>query len=348
MVLPIFAALERLDSRLLEAGADLYASPRTTFRTVTWPLSMPGVVAGTLLTFIPAAGDYVNASLLGNNTNTTMVGRSSTPGSSRSLDYPTAASLSVVLMVAILVLVGAVHPARRDGGPAVSAPRRRPRAIEVLTTLAARRTRRCADWLRKPRRRLGDMIVPIFAALAFVYLLVPVAYTVAFSFNDAGKTNLVWRGFTLDNWQNPCGAPQVCEAFANSLQVGLVSTLVATVLGTLMAIALVRFRFRGRALTNLLIFLPMSTPEVVLGAALLAQFLSVRVPLGVRHGRHRPRDVLHQLRRRDGQGPGVQPGPGARGGRGGPVRLAVAGVLAGDLPARCCRGSRPRRCSRSA
>ncbi|WP_307493180.1 ABC transporter permease [Cellulomonas humilata] len=124
------------------------------------------------------------------------------------------------------------------------------------------------------------MIVPVFAALAFVYLLVPVAYTVVFSFNDAGKTNLVWQGFTLANWQNPCGAPQVCEAFANSLQVGVVSTLIATALGTLVAIALVRFRFRGRASTNLLIFLPMSTPEVVLGAALLAQFLTVRVPLG--------------------------------------------------------------------
>jgi spermidine/putrescine transport system permease protein len=133
---------------------------------------------------------------------------------------------------------------------------------------------------RRPRRRLGDLIVPVFAALAFVYLLVPVAYTVVFSFNDAGKTNLVWRGFTLENWQNPCGAPQVCEAFANSLQVGVVSTLIATALGTLVAIALVRFRFRGRALTNLLIFLPMSTPEVVLGAALLAQFLTLRVPLG--------------------------------------------------------------------
>ncbi|WP_456786595.1 ABC transporter permease [Cellulomonas sp. P5_C5] len=124
------------------------------------------------------------------------------------------------------------------------------------------------------------MIVPVFAALAFVYLLVPVAYTVLFSFNDAGKTNLVWRGFTLENWQNPCGVPQVCESFANSLQVGLVSTLIATALGTLVAIALVRFRFRGRAPTNLLIFLPMSTPEVVLGAALLAQFLTLRVPLG--------------------------------------------------------------------
>ena len=133
---------------------------------------------------------------------------------------------------------------------------------------------------RSPRRRLGDVIVPVFAELAFVYLLVPVAYTVVFSFNDAGKTNLVWQGFTLANWQNPCGAPQVCEAFANSLQVGVVSTLIATALGTLVAIALVRFRFRGRSSTNLLVFLPMSTPEVVLGAALLAQFLTVRVPLG--------------------------------------------------------------------
>lgn len=130
------------------------------------------------------------------------------------------------------------------------------------------------------RWRLTDAVVPAFAGLAFLYLLVPVAYTVAFSFNDGGKSNLVWRGFTWDNWANPCGAPQVCEAFAHSLQVGLLSTVVATVLGTLVAIALVRYRFRGRALANLLVFLPMSTPEVVLGAALLAQFLTLRVPLG--------------------------------------------------------------------
>lgn len=128
--------------------------------------------------------------------------------------------------------------------------------------------------------RLGEMIVPVFAALAFLYLLVPIAYTVAFSFNDSRRTNLVWRGFTLDNWKNPCGAPQVCEALVNSLQVGVIATVVSTALGTLVAIALVRYRFRGRALVNLLVFLPMSTPEVVLGAALLAQFLSLRIQPG--------------------------------------------------------------------
>ena len=130
------------------------------------------------------------------------------------------------------------------------------------------------------RARFGSALVPTIAVLGIAYLLVPIAYTVAFSFNDGGKRNLVWRGFTLDNWRNPCGAPQVCEAFRNSLEVGVLATVVSTALGTLLAIALVRYRFRGRALVNLLIFLPMSTPEVVIGAALLSQFLSMRVQLG--------------------------------------------------------------------
>ncbi len=130
------------------------------------------------------------------------------------------------------------------------------------------------------RWRLGGAVVPVFAALGFVFLLVPIAYTVLFSFNDAGKTNLVWRGFTLDAWRNPCGAPRVCEALVGSLQVGLVSTVAATVLGTLLAVGLVRARFRGRGAVNLLVFLPMATPEVVLGAALVSQFLSLRLPLG--------------------------------------------------------------------
>lgn len=106
MVLPIYANLERLDARLLEAGADLYASPFTTFRTVTLPLSMPGIVGGTLLVFIPASGDYVNSSLLGNNTNTAMIGQVIDARFFKVLDYPTAAALSVVLMAAILLLVG--------------------------------------------------------------------------------------------------------------------------------------------------------------------------------------------------------------------------------------------------
>ncbi len=105
MTLPIYASLERLDLRLVEAGGDLYASPLATFRQVTLPLSMPGVVSGTLLTFIPAAGDYVNSALLGNKS-TSMVGNVIDSRFFRVVDYPTASALSFMLMLAILVLVG--------------------------------------------------------------------------------------------------------------------------------------------------------------------------------------------------------------------------------------------------
>ncbi len=104
MILPIYASLERVDPRLMEAAGDLYAGALTTLRKVTFPLSMPGVVAGTLLTFIPAAGDYINSALLGNR-DTTMVGNVIDSRFLRVVDYPTAAVLSVSLMVSILLLV---------------------------------------------------------------------------------------------------------------------------------------------------------------------------------------------------------------------------------------------------
>jgi spermidine/putrescine transport system permease protein len=104
MVLPLYAALERLDPRLIEASNDLYANPITTFRKVTWPLSLPGVVAGTLLTFIPAAGDYINAELLG-STQDRMIGNVIQTNFIEFRDYPIASALSFMLMATILVLV---------------------------------------------------------------------------------------------------------------------------------------------------------------------------------------------------------------------------------------------------
>lgn len=104
MILPLYAALERMDPRLIEASNDLYASPWKTFWKVTWPLSLPGVVAGTLLTFIPAAGDYINAQLLGSTQNR-MIGNAIQVNFIEFRDYPTASALSFVLMATILVLV---------------------------------------------------------------------------------------------------------------------------------------------------------------------------------------------------------------------------------------------------
>jgi spermidine/putrescine transport system permease protein len=104
MTLPLYSSLERIDPRLLEAGQDLYGNGVTVLRKVTIPLSMPGVVSGTLLTFIPAAGDYVNATLLGNR-DTKMIGNVIESRFFNILDYPTAAALSFVLMATILTLV---------------------------------------------------------------------------------------------------------------------------------------------------------------------------------------------------------------------------------------------------
>ncbi|HET7661476.1 MAG TPA: ABC transporter permease [Oryzihumus sp.] len=104
MILPLYANLERLDPRLVEAAGDLYASPVQSFRRVIWPLSLPGVVAGTLLTFIPAAGDYINSRLLG-STQTVMIGQVIDGQFLQVLDYPTAAALSFLLMLTIVVLV---------------------------------------------------------------------------------------------------------------------------------------------------------------------------------------------------------------------------------------------------
>ena len=133
---------------------------------------------------------------------------------------------------------------------------------------------------RRQRIGLGDWLLPVYTVLAFVFLLIPIAYTFVFSFNDSIKSNIAWRGFTLDKWLNVCNVEggAVCEAFANSIVIGLAATVVATTFGTAIAIALVRYRFRARSSISLLLFLPMATPEVVLGAGLAAQFLAVGVP----------------------------------------------------------------------
>jgi spermidine/putrescine transport system permease protein len=135
--------------------------------------------------------------------------------------------------------------------------------------------RKWGPWLWIRRHALQ-----IYALLAFAYIFTPIAYVTVFSFNIPARSNLTWRGFTLENWKNPCGAPDVCTAVGNSLKIGVTATIIATVLGTMVAFALSRYRFRGRTTTNLLIFLPMATPEVVLAASLLTLFLNLRVQLG--------------------------------------------------------------------
>ena len=124
-------------------------------------------------------------------------------------------------------------------------------------------------------------VLTAYAMCAFIYLLLPIAVVIAFSFNNpAGRFNYTWQGFTLDNWINWNSVPGLADSMVLSLEIAAISSIVATALGTLIALALVRHGFHGRGATNLLVFLPMSTPEIVLGAALLTLFLQLKIPTG--------------------------------------------------------------------
>jgi spermidine/putrescine transport system permease protein len=132
--------------------------------------------------------------------------------------------------------------------------------------------RRAWDWLR-------EHAVNIFAALVIAYLLIPIAVIILFSFNDpAGKYNFTWVGFTFDHWKTVFSIPELNSALLTSLRLAALATLISTVIGTFMALALVRFEFFGRRTTNFLIVIPMATPEIVMGASLLSFFLILGTP----------------------------------------------------------------------
>jgi spermidine/putrescine transport system permease protein len=124
-------------------------------------------------------------------------------------------------------------------------------------------------------------VLTVYSLLFFAYLLLPIAIVVVFSFNHpSGKFNYTWQGFTWDNWRYWDGVPGIRAAIILSLEIALIASVIATALGTAIALALVRYGFRGRATTNILIFLPLSTPEIVLGASLLTLFLNLNVIFG--------------------------------------------------------------------
>lgn len=139
----------------------------------------------------------------------------------------------------------------------------------------------------KLRYFIADRWVMTSAILVLAYLFLPVAYTFVFSFNNYRKSNISWNpegSPTLEHWLNPCGPPGICESLVTSLQVGFLATAIATVLGTMIALALVRHKFFGRGATNWLVFVPMATPEVVLGASLLTIFVQGYTRVGLQLG----------------------------------------------------------------
>jgi len=133
---------------------------------------------------------------------------------------------------------------------------------------------RAINWIR-------ERGVMIFAILVILYTLLPIAVIIVFSFNNpAGKFNFTWQGFTTEYWANAFDIPELNDAMLTSLELAALATVVATILGTMIALALVRYQFKGRRLANLLIVVPMTSPEVVIGAALLSMFVFFQISTG--------------------------------------------------------------------
>jgi spermidine/putrescine transport system permease protein len=145
-----------------------------------------------------------------------------------------------------------------------------------MSAVAVEQRRARAGSFAAARGFVKHHILTVYSILFFGYLLLPIGVVVLFSFNHpTGKFNYTWQGFTWDNWRYWNGVPGIQGAIVLSLEIALLASVVATALGTLIALALVRYGFRGRASTNILIFLPLSTPEIVLGASLLTLFLNL-------------------------------------------------------------------------
>ena len=238
------------------------------FVRVIWPLSLPGVFAGSILVFIPTLGDYVNVELLG-NPQTQMIGNVIQNRFLQQNDYPLAAALSFILMAAILVAIFVY--ARVLGTEELTGGRGMSGASELAVPEAKARAARRTTGLQTVDR----WVVPVFTAAALLYLLVPILVMIAFSFNDPpGRFNFVWGEFSLAAWLNPFGRPGLQEALVTSLDHRHhLDRSWRPSWATLIALALTRYQFRGRAATNLFLFIPMATPEIVLGASLLTMFV---------------------------------------------------------------------------
>ena len=315
MILPLYANLERLDPTLDEAAMDLGSRPAQVFRDVTLPQSIPGIIAGGLLVFIPAAGELVIP---------TLVGDASQPDDR-------AGDLGRVLLGPRLAdgLVG--------GGGAVGADGR---ADDDLQPLSGQGRRQGGG--PEMNRRPTFLITVLCFGFAFFYI--PILSMIVYSFN-ASRLATVWGGFSTKWYVSLLSNRQVGEALLLSLQIALLSATVATILGTMAGIALARFRrFRGRTLFSGLVTAPLIMPEVITGISSLMFFILMAQWIGwpgrarlhhrdagayhLFHGlRHHHRAVAHAAgrprHRRGGDGPGLAP-------LAGDVRRDPAGDLSGD------------------
>ncbi|MEM6677421.1 MAG: ABC transporter permease subunit [Pseudomonadota bacterium] len=298
MILPLYAALEKLDGSLLEASADLGARPTVTFITVTLPLSLPGVIAGSFLVFIPAVGEYVIPELLGGS-GTQMIGKTLYSEFFQNRDWPLASAVAVLLLlILILPIVVFQHFAARDTGAAKPKPTEKAGALtmvsralfgwiqagvqvlaQALGRVVLRLARSIGAFGGRVRRGPGPLLRALLA-LGLVFLYAPIVILVVYSFN-ASQLVSVWGGWSLRWYGELFQNEQLLDAVWVSISVAAAASTIATILGTMAGFALARVpRFLGRTLFSGMVLAPLVMPEVITGLSLLLTFIALGIDRG--------------------------------------------------------------------
>ena len=340
MVLPIYASVERFNFRYVDAAHDLGANDIRAFTRVVLPLTLPGVLAGCALVFIPSVGAFVTPDLLG-GTKGLMIGNLINNQFGGSGNMPLGSALSIVMMgVVDAVAAGlCLRQSARAGGVTVAG-----RESLLINEGAMARN--------QATRRLGRLGLWLNPLCCYFFLWAPILILVLFSFNQS-RSVATFTGFTF-KWynnilNNVMGAESafsteiMLDAFRNSLFVGLSATAVATVLGTMIALSMARGSYPGKRLLDALLFFPVVIPEIT-QAISLAIFFKVAFDwyglitgrahgAGLPHDHHRPHHLQHLVCRDCGAGAagGYEPAAGRSGERSG--REPVADFLARDFSA---------------
>lgn len=252
MVLPLYTTLDKIDDTLTEAARDLGASPRKCFTSITIPLSLPGVMAGCLLVFIPMVGEFVIPELLG-GTGVAMIGKTLWTEFFNNQDWPLSAAIAMG-MLAILFL------------PIILL--QRVQVAAAVTATGGAQTERHFSWTARLSVGLG---------LLFIYF--PIFLVIAFSFNDS-RLVTVWGGFSLKWYGTLFQNIQLLDSAWLSFKLACLSASIATVLGVLAALALVRSKFRGKDFFSFLIMTPIIMPSMIIGLAFLLFFVAIGMPRG--------------------------------------------------------------------
>jgi len=254
MVLPLYTTLDKIDGTFCEAARDLGASAARCFVTIIIPLSLPGVMAGSLLVFIPMVGEFVIPELLG-GVGSAMIGKTLWTEFFNNQDWPLSAAIAIGMLVILFV-------------PIV--------LLQRVQVAAAMNETGAGGGAQRHFSRINKMSVIL--GLAFIYL--PILLVIAFSFNDS-RLVTIWGGFSLKWYGTLFQNTQLLDSAWLSFKLACLSATIATVLGVLAALTLVRFRiFFGKALFNFLLMVPIIMPGMIIGLALLLFFVAIGLPRG--------------------------------------------------------------------